>query len=42
MDNQEIPIVWGADEKYVFYAFVVMHSILIKDIIFILSQQMIF
>lgn len=39
MDNQEIPIVWGADEKY---AFVVMHSILIKDIIFILSQQMIF
>lgn len=28
MNNQEIPIVWGADEKYVLHAFVVMHSIL--------------
>lgn len=28
MNNQEIPIVWGADEKYVFQTFVVMHSVL--------------
>ena len=31
MNNQEIPVVWGADKKYVFQAFVVMHSILMNS-----------